>query len=461
MQVRRFLGKIAGSYLAISALSVSAYAAADMNNMNPSHDQMGGWENSGHDQMGNWGNPNHDQMGNWGNSNHDQMGGWANSGHDQMGGWGHSPVNAESSWVGGPSSCCPAPCEEACNQPPSCGEAFNPPGYFNCSNSGNCNGGFIDSLRFRADFLYWRASQDCLSLGREESLSQFPGGARIESSRERSPHYRYDPGFRIGIATVCPSNCWDLALNWTHFHSKANINSSSACCDNSSNHESVFVSEWQRISNAFPDSASGRWKLDLDYVDLELGRKFYVSSCFILRPHFGLRGGRIDQHFRVKASANRSNAYQDFGSSLFVSEVTSKNNFRGIGPRLGLDLELAMPCLKNMKLFGQAAGSLVYGKFDRHSREHFHDYTNDALYDGFGDVDFEGHASKYRTTRGMTDLTIGLKWEHCCNWCNRSHPLTVAVAWEHHAFYNMNHFISSCGGDLTTQGLTITAEIGF
>lgn len=421
MQVRRFLGKIAGTYLAISALSVSAYAVADVNY----------------------------------------------SGHDQVGGWGHSPVFGESPWMGASSACCPPACQpaccpqqECCNPPPACGIAYNPPGYFNCNNCCGSNGGFFDSLRFRADFLWWRASEDCLTLGREESTSVFPGGTQVIRSREKSPDFKYDPGFRIGLATICPCDCWDLAVNWTHFHSKSNVNGAFSG-DNFADQETIFVSTWQR-ENALPDFAHGKWTLDLDYVDLEFGRKYYVSSCFILRPHFGLRGARVDQGFRVHAEANRANPYENFGTSFFVSDAKAKNNFLGIGPRVGVDLELALPCVCNVKLFGQAAGSLLFGRFERHAKEWFHDFSVDSVYDNCcAGVEFDGRGTKLRTSRAVTDLAIGLKWEHCCNWCNRSHPITVAAAWEHHAFFGFNKFLGNCGGDLTTQGLTITTEIGF
>lgn len=435
MQVRRFLGKIAGAYLAIGALSVSAFAAADVN-----------------------------------------------SGHDQ--GWGQSHGMGESPWMGS-SQCCPPSCapsccqQEICNPPPACGTAYNPAGYFNCNNCCGSNGGFFDSLRFRADFLWWRASEDCLSLGTEEAYSQFPGGRRIESSREKTLDFKYDPGFRIGLATICPCDCWDLAVNWTHFHSKANAHGAIHGARSDADNEVVFIPEWQRNGEALPDYARGKWTLDLDLVDLEFGRKYYVSSCFILRPHFGLRGARVDQGFRVFSEANRENPYDVFGTGSYVSGVKAKNNFLGVGPRIGIDLELALPCINNVKLFGQAAGSLVFGKFDRHAKERFQDFTQeDGAYGDccFADVDYEARATQHRISRGITDLAIGLKWEHCCNWCNRSHPITLAVAWEHHAFYNFNNFIFErlhndggrvrgerrcCGGDLATQGLTVTAEIGF
>lgn len=456
MHIKRFLGKIASTFLAISAVSVSATAAADV--VYPSHD----------------------------------------------GGWGHANYY-------GDSSCCPQQCAPACCPqndccctpvpPPCLGVAYNPAGYLQCcGNNCNpcCNNGFFDSLRVSADFLWWRACEECLCLGTEEFFSEFPsGGSRYQKSREKNPDYKYDPGFRIGLASICPCDCFDVALNWTHYHTKATAEGESHFDTNPRSNngtsptafqEVVFIPCWQRIGNAIPDFCKGKWTLTLDLLDLEFGRKYYVSNCFILRPHLGLRGTRIDQSFRTFSEANRFDPYEGpFSSGFFTSESKAKNDFLGIGPRIGLDLELTLPCACGIKVFGQAAGSLVFGRFERHSREFFHDFSSSrdpSVYDNFpSNLEYHATSTKDRCSRAITDLAIGLKWEHCCNWCNRCHPITIAVAWEHHAFYDFNNFIfekgfrdpnfadfktfgvagehKCCCGDLTTQGLTVHAEVGF
>lgn len=453
MHIRRFLGKIASTYLAIGALSVSAFAVADVF---PGHDN----------------------------------------------GWGHAPYAGGDVMYGGgaygggsccPPACCPQTCcqNECCNPPPACGVAYNPPGYFLCNNCCS-NNGFFDSLRFRADFLWWRACEDCLSLGTEEEFSFFPGTERRHTSRSKQPDFKYDAGFRIGLASICPCDCYDVALNWTHYHTKANVHGASNFNDpvrfkgTESLSEVIFVPAWQRVTNAFPDFAKGRWTLNLDMLDLEFGRKYYVSNCFVLRPNFGLRGVRLDQSFRVHSEANRFDPYESGASAFFTSDTKATNDFLGVGPRVGIDIELAVPCACNLKLFGQAAGSLVFGRFERHSHEFFHDFNEGATpYDSFPtDLDYHAKATKERCSRAITDLAIGLKWEHCCTWCNRSHPISISFAWEHHGFWNFNEFIFErgffegrtapdffgfgaqgvdrcCGGDLTTQGLTVSAEIGF
>lgn len=438
MQIRRFLGKIVGVSLTIGSLSASAFVAADVY---PGHDNV-------------------------------------------VGGWGQAPSYGEPVWDGshhpagplfGGSQCCPT--ETCCHEPPACGVAYNPSAYFFCSSCPESNS-FWDTLRFRGDFLWWRACEDDLALGTEQVFSRFPDGSTFQESRLKSPDFKYDPGFRIGLNTICPYDCWDVALNWTHFHTKANVHGESTFSAVTGNQfeEVLFVSEWERLADAVPDFSKGRWTLNLDLLDLEFGRKYYVASCFILRPHLGLRGARVDQSFRVHSEANRLEPYAEGGPAYFTSNTKAKNNFLAIGPRVGVDLELRLPCC--ITLFGQAAASLVFGRFERHAREYFNDFsTTGSTSDGFpANVQYEAHATLERCSRGITDLAIGLKWEHCCNWCNRQHPITIAFSWEHHAFYDFNNFIfdqnfSKTGttfygsrskhGDLTTQGLTVSAEIGF
>lgn len=420
MQLKRFLGNVAKAYLVIGALSVSAFAGADeYHNFNSC-----------------------------------------------------APVCTPICPPCGPSSSC---CGSPCNEAPVCSWGYNPPAYTRCGCDTGC-GGLMDSLSFRADFLWWRANEEGLSLGTEEFVETFENSAGpvrntvINRSHSKRPNYKYDPGFRIGLANYCACDCWDIALNWTHFHTKANVNGASDL-DNGVE----FFSDWERVVDADATVASGRYTLNLDLVDLELGRKFYVSSCFVLRPQFGLRIARIDQNYRVESESSEG---PETSLSDFVSDVKSRSDFLSVGPRVGVDIEVHLGC--GLALFGQAAGSIVFGKFDNHSRERLTDFTT-ASTAQISDFEYEANSSAHRCSRTITDFAVGIKWERCFDWCNRMHPVSLAFAWEHHAFYDMNNFnfvergfdFNGAGsgvangsglrkhGNLYTQGLTVTASFGF
>lgn len=428
MNVRRFLGTLAKSYLAIGALSVSAYAGA-----NEYPFQQPNWDCCAPQQCC-------------------------------------------------PTQCCPPP---PCCEPPACAWGYNPPAYLKCGTK--CCDSFLDSLGFRVDFLWWRASVEGLALGSEETVIRSPetalGSETFNRSKIKKPKFKYDPGFRLGLTHNC--DCWDLALTWTHYHTKASASGASLLPDDeiistTPIDYTVFVPYWERIAGVFPDSARSRWSFDLDLVDLEFGHKYYVSSCFVLRPHIGLRGGRIDQGYHVASEASRSGEAPIIGAfDNFISEVHAKNDYRAIGPRIGIDLELNLGC--GFAVVGQAAGSVLFGKTERHAREEFTAFTDVGTISTGDSFDYRVNGSNNRLSRTITDLAIGVKWDHCVCWCNSYHPVSLAVLWEHHAYYDFNDFsfgnggfditettgvpITATGGkargDIFTQGLTIALNVGF
>ncbi|HEV8052618.1 MAG TPA: Lpg1974 family pore-forming outer membrane protein [Parachlamydiaceae bacterium] len=441
MQFRRFLGNFAKTFLAVGALSVSAFAGAD----------------DFHNYGSNNGYINHDFHNNCGTST-------------------CAPSCAPSC---APTSCCGTPCNAA----PECAWGYNPPAYSRCGCDTSCGNGFLDSFAFRADFLWWRACEEGLELGREEFVDSFTSGGPqndsvINRSHSKKPNFKYDPGFRIGFANYCACDCWDFAVNWTHYHTKAKVNGASDEAN-----DIFFVSDWERVSGANPTRSQGRYSLKLDLVDIEFGRKFYVSSCFVLRPQFGLRIARIHQNYSVASASNLDRESDPL--SDFVSDVRARSNFSSVGPRVGVDIELHLGC--GVTLFGCAAGSVMFGKIDNHSREDFTNFSANG--NDVGSFEYSANSSAHRCSRTITDLAFGFKWDSCYEWCNRSHPVSLAFAWEHHAFYDMNNFnfvargydFDERGngngngnrdaglvggnhtrhGDLYTQGLTVSLSFGF
>jgi len=434
MNIKSFLGNIAKAYLVVGALSVSAFAGAEAS---------------------------------------------ANS-----------------------NACAPAACATTCHEPPHCGWGYNPPAYVKCGNGGT---NFMDSLGFRVDFLYWRPSADQLALGVEEEFFPITADRKVglNESYTKRPDFKFNPGFRLGASHFCPCDCWDVAVNWTHYHNKSSVSGESDDLGVSTEGETdfvpttpytVFVPYWERLDSIVPDESEAHWTLNVDLIDLEFGHKYYVSSCFILRPHLGLRGARVNQSFHVESYADRgpTTGEATFGSEAlfgvsnhYESEVHAKNNFLAMGPRLGLGLELDLGC--GFSLVGEAAGSMLFGRAKKHSFEQFDGVllgTDDESAD-LVPFEYEANGTRSSSTRYMSDLSLGLKWDHCINWCNQSHVVTLALLWEHHGFYGFNQFdfeangygrvdlddVSSLpltfrakqapSGDIFTQGLTFAVNVGF
>lgn len=393
--------------------------------------------------------------------------------------YNHYNYNGNGGWNNNccPTNCCPQVC---CDEAPQCAFGYNPPAHQKCG----CNpcGGFCDNLSGRVDFLWWRPCAEGTQLGTFDHRRSNNDGPIVideEKTSVKDVNFKFDAGFRLGLGYYCPSNCWDIALNWTHFHSKAKTRAFGNDGDD------LFVSDWNRGFGFYPDEIESRWTLDLDLIDLEFAQKFYVNHCFVLRPHFGLRFARVDQSYHVESESFTSSSFNLYDS--FQSFSKSTNDFKGIGPRVGLDIEINLGC--NFVLFGKGAASLVYGKFDRSSHENIlasvpQGAGEDVSVNGF----YEAKGFDDRCTVTMTDISFGLKWEHCFECCNVYHPFALSVAWEQNAFYDLNHFNFVPGivanqsnftagstsspsglisaspaktGHLTTQGVTVSAVVGF
>lgn len=351
--------------------------------------------------------------------------------------------------------------------PLACAPGYNPPAYLSCPCEATDR---FQGISLRADLLWWRACEEGITLGAEESFSSKIIHTNptyfllTNNSKLKNLHNHYKPGFRLGIDSFCLCQGGDVALNWTHFHSAASARGNSCKAD--------FFLCWDRILNVVPEAIKGRWKLQIDLLDLEFGRKFYVSSCFVLRPHLGLRAARITQSYRINSFANDPERNIGF-SDTFDTHVKATENFMAIGPRLGALVEYRFGC--GWALFGEAAASILYGRFNRHAKQH-----SAFLPDGESqrtDYHYKTSTGCDKNSRTISDLAVGLSYSRCFDWCGKLRRCTFAFAWEHHVFYGQNAFnfapnaIELPGpesrlsrgktGDLHTQGLTLSADVGF
>lgn len=345
-----------------------------------------------------------------------------------------------------------------------------------------------DEWGIRFDTLFWKATEGGLSLGKEVSFSRnCQNSADIFSqveghSRNKCPHFQYDVGFRINIAHDLPNRCAFMFFEWTNFSTSAHVNGHSDFCSGSEDSFSAFQPNWETLAQNFPDASKGKWRLNLNLYDLCIGRRFCISSCFSLVPFFGLRVADVDQKFHVHSHADHDGSFNG-ASYHFNSKVKARCDFVGVGPRLGFLADYKLGC--GFSIFGQAAGSLIYGKWDRSAREKFENCDN--YYYKFEEFEnhFHGEGCDWNS-RAITDLAIGIKWDNCIEMCNWKFPVLLALSWEHHAFFDFNQFNFDNGsftntssesfefgpyanlrnsqkrcGDLFTQGLTLSVRVGF
>lgn len=347
----------------------------------------------------------------------------------------------------------------------------NFPAYSKCCNNNDI---CLDNLAFRVDFLWWIPSTQSLALGSEEELRFAPftliGTTTKNFSHIKQPKFKYDPGFRLGIGYFCPCACWDLAINWVHYHSKASTKGKSELPSfGLGQRPIIFINYWEAIDDVFPDVCKGHWNLNSDLIDLELGHKFYTCPCFSLRPHIGFRAGIIDQSYHIFSKANRHLNIAVGQFNRYRTLIKEKSDFSGFGPRIGLDVELDIGC--GLSIVGQAAGSILLGNNQCRSKEHLVYYILNPDENVFFQNTISPISVKDSTRnccRSLIDMSLGIQWDKFLCFCNYVYPITIRVLWERHLFHSFENFClfpefnpEKEVGDLFVGGLTLSLNLGF
>lgn len=257
-----------------------------------------------------------------------------------------------------------------------------------------------------AELIYWRAFESGLDFcvpGEESDVISGDGFVTSRfSGRGHDPHFRWDPGFRIGVGYGHECS-WDVEAYWTRFHSHANRDDL-------------------------------RWNINFDVVDLTTGYK----NCFCaltLRPFIGLRGARINQQLRSEGF----NSVDQIANGL-----NNRQKFWGVGPILGLDGDWHLGC--GFSLYAKASFSWLYGENNIKLRE----YESTVDTESFCNLSKHLHSSL-----AAADVGFGVRWLHCM--CDR--PLLLQLGLEHHRYFDYNRF--GCYGDLSFDGINLSATIGF
>lgn len=265
---------------------------------------------------------------------------------------------------------------------------------------------------FSSSFLYWRAAEE--GIGNCGLLkTQEINGAVISSLQNKSsdPNFKWTGGYRIALGYEL-SNTWDAAAIWTHYHNHHNkhcIKTSHFC-----------------------------WKLDYDTIDLVLGYNWSPTSCFVVRPYFGLRGAQIDQ---------KVNLFSENGSLSQFSKTQrhNKQDYTSMGPLLGVKGNWGMAC--GFSVYASAACSVLYGKF------HVKLQNLSQLKRG---VALSCAKRRLDGCTTVADLAFGIQYEKCCFDKTR---LILSLGVEHHQYFNYNRMGSY--GDLCLDGGTFSAGFIF
>jgi hypothetical protein len=297
-------------------------------------------------------------------------------------------------------------------------------------------------------FIYWEPMEKGLDLGiiHLDESSGTLGGTNYHSIITFD--FDYHPGFKIGGGWSSCRDDWTLYLEYTRLKSEDSETKDITSNYNSDTH--YITSPWVEHPSFTSESLNyikGKWELNYNTLDLELGRPYYVGKKVIFRPQIGLRGGWIDQKFDVNAI--------DSGTEHI--KLRGKQDSWLIGPRAGLGSCWLVGC--NFRIFFNAAASLTYQKFDN------------SIKQSFVESSFKTNAKgEDSNLTPIAELGLGLGYgRYFCN--NQWHfDLTVGYdfnyLWDQNQIENLSSILGlghsgDSNGDLMLHGLTITGRIDF
>jgi hypothetical protein len=247
------------------------------------------------------------------------------------------------------------------------------------------------------DFLFWKGDVD----GTATALSFERKGNAATHVKTRTPHFSYDPGFRLGAGIQSPYDFFDFVLLWTRFYTEGSDHAHGPLITGGgAPGDRILLDLIGTIGGGFsvPDSITSRCGLRENLLDLQLARGIEVSPHFFMRPYFGVRGVFSDIDWRIKAKRDFI-LLEDQNQDAFRLHV--KNDFRGVGGLIGLELDWKAPLGFGINMRG--AGALKYVFVPAGGLEKSHQTYRAE--------------NSFHSLKAMWEMFLGVFWE--TDFCNK------------------------------------------
>lgn len=357
-------------------------------------------------------------------------------------------------------------------------------------------------------FIWWEAKEENLSLGAIYELNngveysppidpgEIPRLFPAFSKKLKDFEFQYCPGFQVGLGYNVGCDNWQIYGEYTYLRS----NSSSTIGPV----DPVVVPDTLRLSggtpqvepywNSYPYIPSvlgvvvytdgyGKWNLDLDIVDLQLSREYFIGQCLTFRSFASIRAAWIDQKFNAVYNGFQpvEGASDDNFQYVYNKKATTKS--WGVGPRVGLDTDWFI--CNGFRIFANSGASLLYTKYSDIKEAANFTLTNPDLELTIIPIDNSSFDNQPCYIRPQADITLGVGWgtDFCNSWYfDLEIGYTFNIFWSQNMFIQPKEFVfvpldpdslnipfytvsrngnELKGGDLTLQGLVVKARLDF
>jgi len=288
------------------------------------------------------------------------------------------------------------------------------------------------------------------------------------------PKGSWEFGFKLGLGYNTACDGWDLGLLWTRYHP-----STHGCIETGVEDNATLISLISAFAPIqgevnFAREIERHTKIELDLIDFELGRAYWISKRTHFRPFVGFRYAKLDRKFQLDHKGGSWSPRMNPPQPAFRNKVSLCNDYDGFGLRSGLDAAFHLSC--GFRVYGGASASIIYGRFNVS-----HDEENHLINNPFTKEKILDSRAHFRASRAILDVEAGIAWS--AQVCECRYAVQTRLAWEHHLFLHQNQFyrvvrigdipqaveINDSGeniyeqvrGDFATQGWTLSLQLFF
>lgn len=338
-------------------------------------------------------------------------------------------------------------------------------------------------------FNYWQPIQENMEVGllnNGASTKIAASGLTItnvsssDSHRDVNMDFDFKPGFTLGLGFNFEDDNWDLCAQYTWFHNTQR--KSETARDfvlfnaNSQSISPTWGTPTPSAGNVIYQFAKEHWKLGMDLLDLDLGRRFYVGCKLTFHPSIGLRAAWIEQKVHVSYINGFANYAVDLpgllggGTLLENKNVHGRSRSWGLGPKAALETHWELG--RGFRLFGNGEADLLYTRYTalRESTKTAGNVLGIINLIPFNFTTSHETRGKQRNVgclRTHLDLELGLGWGtyfECADIC-----LDCTAGYDFQVFFDQNmlrHDVTDPGsflpnGNLYVQGLTAKVHLDF
>ena len=281
------------------------------------------------------------------------------------------------------------------------------------------------------EFLWMKPSEEGLEYAIEQDTTPAVNwplkNGKIIGFSSGSQEWDWTPGFRFGFGFYNAFDSWNIDINWTYLRIKAD--SAVDFTGSNINLLPLFILPPGDFQNS-----SSRWSGDFNTLDLMVGKPYHVSRYYVSNPLFGIRAAWIDQDYHVR---------------YFISNVKKniwhKNDYWGVGLRGAYEGDFLLG--SGWFVYGKAAFSLLFGKFDTSQHSDIENFANDFKY---------MIEDSFYCVQPNAELGIGLSWSKFFH--KNQYKVCLKVGYELHHWWDQNQIrkflddYSPVGNDTVSRG---------